>query len=409
MCPDPPLRLGYIARWERDRARTWSGTALAFRDALAARSRVVDLGVHYRALPVWLLKALNARRADGRWVSTWKQSRLMDRYCTWDLARRGTDELDMIVQIGDLVLPDSPYSLYQDMSYDALLQLYDWDTERALHFPGLTRDAILRRRERQREVYERASLIFAMSQWFAAALERWSEVDPAKIRVLHPGTHLPTSSSPASVDDRLTGSPRRRLLFVGRDFEAKGGDLVLAALAALRRDHDPDTTLTIAGPAAWPGPNGVPPGVDFVGPVSREKVAELLQRHDLFVMPSRFEGFGIVFAEALSFGVPCIARDDFAMPEMIRDGENGGLVRGDDVAELADKIVSVLTDDPIYEAVHREAPQVRAHFSWDRAGDEAISEIASTREDVQTSSGQRAECRSSDDTRGPRDCLEPYS
>jgi len=65
-------------------------------------------------------------------------------------------------------------------------------------------------------------------------------------------------------------APRRRLLFVGRvnhdfDFYAKGGDLVLATLALLRRDHDPRITLTVAGPENWPVPGSPPDGVPFLG------------------------------------------------------------------------------------------------------------------------------------------------
>ncbi|MBW3578469.1 MAG: glycosyltransferase family 4 protein [Actinobacteria bacterium] len=345
------------------------------RNALADRAQVVDLGVRYRTVPVWLMKAAHARRADGRWVSTWKQSTLMDHYCAWDLSRHRYDKLDMVVEIGDLAVVDGPFALYQDMSYDALLQLYDGQL---LQFPGLNREAILRRRERQRMIYERASLIFAMSRWFADALERWSDVDPSKVRVLHPGTHLPSHGHSLPRSHRPAKSRRQRLLFVGRDFVRKGGDLVLAALAELRRDHDPEITLTVAGPAVWTGDADVPEGVDFLGSVSTRQVARLLERHDLFVMPSRFEGFGIAFAEALSFGVPCVARDDFAMPELIRDGHNGGLVRSDRVDELVAKILSVLTDDSIYDVVRREAGRVRTHFSWERAGEQVVREIATT-------------------------------
>ncbi|HLZ37944.1 MAG TPA: glycosyltransferase [Mycobacteriales bacterium] len=159
-------------------------------------------------------------------------------------------------------------------------------------------------------------------------------------------------------------SPRRRLLFVGRDFHTKAGDVVVAAFRLLRAEFDPRMTLTVAGPAAWPLPGPVPDGVRFLGPVPVRRVADLLDDADLFVMPSRFEGFGIAFAEALARGLPCIARDDFAMPELVVPGHNGALVRDDDPVALAYAIADVLQDEHVYARCAGSAAAVSAHFTW---------------------------------------------
>lgn len=169
--------------------------------------------------------------------------------------------------------------------------------------------------------------------------------------------------------------PRHRLLFVGRDLLGKGGDLVLAALAILRREVNPAITLTVAGPAEWPLPGEVPDGVAFLGLRPPDEVARLYDEHDLFVMPSRLEGFGIVFAEALARGLPCIGRDDYAMPEIIEPGTGGALLAGDDPAELAALIAGVLDDDQLYANCRQNAPKVVSWFSWDRAAGEFVDII----------------------------------
>ena len=79
-------------------------------------------------------------------------------------------------------------------------------------------------------------------------------------------------------------------------------------------------------------------------------------------MPSRYEPFGVVFTEALARGLPCIARDAYAMPEIVTPGVSGALVTSDDEHELAAAIAAALVDDALYEACHERAPRLR-HIS----------------------------------------------
>ena len=89
-----------------------------------------------------------------------------------------------------------------------------------------------------------------------------------------------------------------------------------------------------------------------------------MNSHDLLVMPSRLEGFGIVFVEAMSRGLPCIGRKAFAMTELIDDGVTGGLVDSDDPPRLAEKVLETLHDDAIYLEVVRRSTDVAQTFNW---------------------------------------------
>ena len=166
-------------------------------------------------------------------------------------------------------------------------------------------------------------------------------------------------------------APRRKLLFVGRmyeiwDFYRKGGDLVVAALDILRRDYDPQITLTVVGMEKWPLPSPPPEGVNFLGVLPPGEVRALYDNHDLFVMPSRSEPFGVVFAEALSAGLPCVARNAYAMPEIVTPGISGALINRDDEHDLAATIAAVLADDELYKKCYDRASAMAAYFSWER-------------------------------------------
>ncbi|WP_448631442.1 glycosyltransferase family 4 protein [Cellulomonas soli] len=146
----------------------------------------------------------------------------------------------------------------------------------------------------------------------------------------------------------------------------------MAALALLRAELGPQVTLTVAGPERWPLRGEVPDGVEFLGPVPRARVGELMDSHDLFVMPSRMEGFGMVFAEALTRGLPCIGRDACAMPEIIDPVSGGRLVGSERPDELAQVIAGALADDALYAACAEQADARRAHYTWGRAARDVL-------------------------------------
>jgi glycosyltransferase involved in cell wall biosynthesis len=89
-------------------------------------------------------------------------------------------------------------------------------------------------------------------------------------------------------------------------------------------------------------------------------------------MPSRSEPFGIVFAEALSAGLPCVARNAYAMPEIVTPGISGALISRDDAHELAAAIAMVLADDELYKNCYERAPATAAYFSWTRAARDMV-------------------------------------
>ena len=88
------------------------------------------------------------------------------------------------------------------------------------------------------------------------------------------------------------------------------------------------------------------------------------------------EPFGLVFAEALARGMPVVARNAYAMPEIVTPGVSGALIDKDDPHDLAAAIAGVLADDDIYKQCAARAPDIAEYFSWDRAAREVADVIA---------------------------------
>jgi glycosyltransferase involved in cell wall biosynthesis len=361
---DPePVRIGFACHWTEPREAAWSGTPWHLRAALREQAVVDDLPVNLPPAVASALRLAGARRTPAGWTSMWRHGAPTRAAVAGNL-RRAADRAapDLVLEIQDLGVTRAPFAVLQDLSYAMLLDVYGPDG--VPHFRALGRRQIDRLRRAQERVYERATRLLPMSAWLGAHLVAQG-VPADRVVVVNPGAN---SAVPVGtpVPTRRAG-PVQRLLFVGRDFDTKGGAQVVAAFARVRAELGERVSLTVAGPARWPLDGAPPDGVEFLGRVPGGRVGELMDSHDLFVMPSHLEGFGIVFVEALMRGLPCIGRDACAMPEIIDAADGGRLVRGDTPAELADLVVATLADDRLYAACAAAADRRRAHFTWERA------------------------------------------
>ena len=173
---------------------------------------------------------------------------------------------------------------------------------------------------------------------------------PRSVRVTAKVIPNPCAPNPEHAVQANPGGTR--LVAVGRLDKQKGFDVLLKAMAQITTAL-PDVTLTIHGE----GPERTALEAlcaelnlgDFVAlPGSSPTPGAWLSQADLLIMPSRFEGFPNVLAEATVSGLPAISTDcDFGPREMIVDGENGLLVPVDDAPALADAVIRVMQDQAL--------------------------------------------------------------
>ncbi|MFD2185038.1 glycosyltransferase family 4 protein [Rhodoplanes azumiensis] len=183
-------------------------------------------------------------------------------------------------------------------------------------------------------------------------------VAPDRIAVAVPGTDRPARFLPDKVDssrhlagdDRLGGDDRpANLISVGSLVPRKGYDVLIEALARLRavdwrlvivgpQDRDPMTAAAVTASIAA---RGLGDRVTLAGTVSADRLAALYAEADLFVSASLFEGYGMAFAEATSFGLPVVGTTGGAIPDTVPPGA-GILVPPGDVAALASALRDVI-------------------------------------------------------------------
>jgi glycosyltransferase involved in cell wall biosynthesis len=182
---------------------------------------------------------------------------------------------------------------------------------------------------------------------------------------------------PDATSDARESRPMR-CLAVGRLIERKGLADVLRAWKMLPRGG---YTLEIAGGGpqeaalrALTTELGLDDEVRFAGPLSREEVAVRCRHADMFVLTPYEEAFGNVFAEAIAAGLPVIATDIGAIPDLVRQGENGILVSPGDPSAIA-RAVRELGEDPARRAQIATRNRARAVslLSWDTAADRYLA------------------------------------
>ncbi len=116
----------------------------------------------------------------------------------------------------------------------------------------------------------------------------------------------------------------------------------------------------------------LPRGVRFVGPVGPEKLRELYRESDVFVFPSFFEGFGLVILEAMACGLPVIASDRSAGPDVL-DDSYGRVVTAGDIDQLAETLRWLAENREKIPAMKSAARRKAESFTWDKYR-EAVSD-----------------------------------
>jgi glycosyltransferase involved in cell wall biosynthesis len=162
------------------------------------------------------------------------------------------------------------------------------------------------------------------------------------------------------------------VLFVGGNMQRKGLETLIQAAVKVVKSQ-PDTKFCVVGT----DPNlprmqalcsrlKVFENFEFTGWMPNEKLQQLYRRASVFVMPSLVEAFGVVFLEAMACGTPVIGAQVGGIPELIKHGENGLLVKPDNPDELAAALLAVLGDQDLFARLSEKGRVTAQQFGIDQ-------------------------------------------
>jgi glycosyltransferase involved in cell wall biosynthesis len=221
----------------------------------------------------------------------------------------------------------------------------------------------------ERSSLNKSSLIISASSWAKNSAIKSYWINENKIEIVPMGANI-NEIPDREVVKRKRKSDKCRLLFLGVDWERKGGPIAFDTLLHLIQKGIA-AELTVCGCVLPPSFDHhslhVIPFLDKHNPKQREKLIDLLKESDFLFLPTRADGFGIVFCEANAFGVPVIATDTGGVSGAVTDGENGYLLplsaTGNDYAELISEIFS--DDKRYYDLVQSSRETFDKKLNWD--------------------------------------------
>ena len=206
-------------------------------------------------------------------------------------------------------LPNIPHFVYTDHTTQTNKLYPDIDPEEYMKSKRFIEKA-------ETKIYQDATLIFTFGSKISWSLINHYLVSESKVITAFAGSNVTAESinNPAKYQ-------RKNILFVGVEWERKGGPILLKVFEKVLLEY-PDASLTIVGCK----PPVSLPNCQVVGKIPVERVAEYYNNASVFCLPTLREPFGIVFIEAMKYKLPVVANNIGSLPDMVVNNFNGYLI-----------------------------------------------------------------------------------
>lgn len=202
-------------------------------------------------------------------------------------------------------------------------------------------------------------------------------VDPGKVHVIHPGVDINRFNK---LDRKACRYGIRKqfgiretdavVLFVSMNFELKGLDNLMAAMAMTKSKHPSEKLkLLVVGKGnekkygRLAQKSGIKNEVIFAG-VWKDNIEQIYLASDIFAMPSGFDTFGMAVLEAMSASLPVIISDNVGAKDLVRDGINGFVVEKEDIDTMSTRITFMLNMEK-RQGMAKEAHDKAMKHTWD--------------------------------------------
>src|SRR3990167_1115131 len=351
------MKIAYATTFDARDVHNWSGTPYHMSHALKnACVEIEYIGSLKRKLPPFF----KWKQVFKKWACDQRESPRFNRFAANHYSQQVMQQLKSLsvdAILAPLINPiayldcKQPIILWTDALYAALLGFYP---PFFYHSPSSMQQG----NEITAACLSRASLAIFSSDWAArSALELYG-ISKEKVKVVPFGANIDSYPNYSDVQTIIKNRSHHtiKLLFLAKEWERKGGEVVLAVTKALHdAGHSVELTLIGCTPKNL---NPIPAYIQPLGFISKFnlegklKIQNLLKESHFLFVPSRAEAYGIVFCEANAFGMPCLTTYVGGIGTIVKDHLNGMTFALDaSIQTYCDYIVNMMQDRKRYEAL----------------------------------------------------------
>ncbi|MGC9504679.1 glycosyltransferase family 4 protein [Baaleninema sp.] len=354
------MKIAYVTMYDVLDRESWPKTQLGMCQAgysiaqnLANLGCAIEYvgGLQKKRSIVTKLKWEFYRRSQNRDYYRWAEPAIVKDFA--QQIDRQLQSLDFdVILCGENSLPladlevSKPLVLWTDAPLSALINYYPYLSNICQE----TRDNIYTFEKR---ALDRCQTVIYASKWAAQNAIETYNLPESKVRVVPWGANwdVPTTRQEIELEISRRSSQSCKLLFLGVEWNRKGGDIALNVTRELNRMGLP-TTLTIAG---GPPTSQLPEFAKYVGYLKkntkygRDTLQILLETSHFLILPTQAESYGMVFCEAHQFGLPCLTTNVGGVPSIVQHGVTGFTLPKDaDISHYCDAIFKTFNDSSGY-------------------------------------------------------------
>lgn len=370
------MNITYVTNFPSIDVKYWSGTIYYMAKNLEKKANV-DYIADLQAPDSLSLKL--KRKIYGRHKQYWTdRSPEITKGYAQQIMSRLSPTTDIILSPSSSIISrlhsSKPTVFYADATFASILNYYDYLSNFSDKYisEGMKTESL---------ALKNSSLAIYASDWAAESAIKDYNADPAKVKVVPLGANTNKRLSLSEVQELIDKRDKKtcRILFLGVEWKRKGADIVIDAVRLLN-EMGLSTEVHMVGIPELPL-DEVPPYVinhGFIGknkPEGLRKLEDLIGGSHFLFVPSRAEAYGVVFCEAMSFGVPCVSTRTGGIPTIIKNELNGIILDIEaEAKEYAEHIYKAYTDKAYYKELALSAfNDFETRLNWDVAMDKVVS------------------------------------
>lgn len=256
-----------------------------------------------------------------------------------------------------------PILYLSDTTYDQLKKYYS-------NFNSINDSFHYQGSKIERAALNNAAIVSFPSDWAAEFCVKHYKLPESKVKKLLWGANIVEPNAHPKIRTQ-DGDKSFTLLFLGVDWERKGGKVALEAVEYLRKSKNIDAKLIVCG--CTPETSELPDWVEVTGRLNKDIPSDMtifknvLMKSDVLLLPTIAECYGMVFCEAAAYGMPVVATNTGGISSIVVEGETGLLIDDPtDSQAFANSIYEIINNFDSYNRYSNNAfERYHSHLNWD--------------------------------------------